>query len=176
MIKTITANVRCTTEGFDAENTSNQGLELDDFLDFDDLMTHVRTEVIRDNPLADAEDFDEDDLEFEWTLEGAPDDTQDLDDPGLWDFVALDDDDQQIVLWYVENVGWDGDIEEARDCFHGEWNDGGEFAQHIAEETESVATADWIVVDWDASWDRNLRHDYFEVDTDSGKVAIFRHV
>lgn len=36
-----------------------------------------------------------------------------------------------------------------------------EFVQHIVEEIECVELPPYLVIDWQASWDRNIRHDFF---------------
>lgn len=51
---------------------------------------------------------------------------------------------------------WAIDEEEA---YVGEFDDEATFAEEIANDLATVP--DWIVVDWDATWDYYLQHDYF---------------
>jgi hypothetical protein len=46
--------------------------------------------------------------------------------------------------------------------FLGEHETGGDFARYWFEEftTEHHSMPEWIVVDWEATWDNNLRHDF----------------
>lgn len=57
---------------------------------------------------------------------------------------------EKIIAW--EEEGYLGHFETTA-----------EFAQEVAENyLTEVNIPDWVVVDWQATWDRNLRHDYFE--------------
>jgi antirestriction protein len=40
----------------------------------------------------------------------------------LWDWLALDEDDQKLLEVYKDNVNQEGGIEEARDAFAGQYN------------------------------------------------------
>lgn len=54
-------------------------------------------------------------------------------------------------------------IAQEQEAFWGEWDTGAEFALHCAEtlETRLETLPDWIVIDWQMSWDANLSHDFF---------------
>lgn len=55
----------------------------------------------------------------------------------------------------------DSIIRDEEEAFLGEHNSGGDFAQYWFEEfTTDHSIPDWIVVDWQATWDNNLRHDF----------------
>ena len=72
----------------------------------------------------------------------------------------IDDYSEEAVLAYLENE----DI-SCLSCFSeaymGEYGDGAEFAQSIAEECCEIPRemASWIEIDWKASWE-NLEYDY----------------
>ena len=76
----------------------------------------------------------------------------------------IDDYSEEAVLAYLENE----DI-SCLSCFSeaymGEYGDGAEFAQSIAEECCEIPRemASWIEIDWKASWE-NLEYDYSIVD------------
>lgn len=38
-----------------------------------------------------------------------------------------------------------------------------EFVQHIVEEVDCQELPAYLVIDWQASWDRNYRHDFFTI-------------
>lgn len=80
-----------------------------------------------------------------------------------------DDDRREAMGEYLDDTGAD-DLSDFEEAYQGQFQDGGEFAQHIAEELGEVPKElpSWIVIDWDASWDRGLRFDY--TITDSGHV------
>lgn len=48
---------------------------------------------------------------------------------------------------------------DEQDAFVGEYSDEATFAEEIANELETIP--DWVVVDWQATWDYYLQHDYF---------------
>ena len=83
----------------------------------------------------------------------------------LFEFLALDDDERQVVAMYAECSGLsfrDFTPEDARDAFHGKADSVAEFAERLAEECGEIPKdlPSWIVIDWDASWNCNLRHDF----------------
>ena len=88
-----------------------------------------------------------------------------------WDtvqeYLGLSEYDQQIVLAYYKatNVF---NPEEAQEAFVGNYTDGAEFAGSMAYELGSIPDdlPEWIAyhIDWQAVWNAELRHAYFEVD------------
>jgi hypothetical protein len=69
-------------------------------------------------------------------------------------------------------------IGQEQEAYWGEFDSGADFAQHTAEELGEMpeGLASWIVVDWEASWERNLRHDFFTydvIDIDGGFRKFF---
>lgn len=93
----------------------------------------------------------------------------------LWDWIALDEQDRELVMVYVE-AGGEFDIEEARDRFQGTANSGADFAENLAEEVGEVPKdfPSWICIDWEASWRCNLSYDYMTADH-NGEVWFFRN-
>jgi len=96
-------------------------------------------------------------------------------DDALWEWLELDDNDKQTLAMYMEATGQDGTIEQARDAFHGTADSGADFAENMAEECGDVPKdfPSWIEIDWEASWNRNLRHDYSTATDDSGTIWFF---
>lgn len=53
------------------------------------------------------------------------------------------------------------------------WNAEAEFAQHLAEEImcldvcNDASMGSFLVIDWQATWDANLRHDFFTIEFDN---------
>lgn len=92
----------------------------------------------------------------------------------LWEWLDLDEQDQKIVTAYLKGVDdCDDVIEKAKDCFVGTYDTAAEFAQQWAEDYGEGEIPSWIVIDWDATWECNLRHDYDAVRYD-GDLYIFR--
>ena len=82
-------------------------------------------------------------------------------------FDGMDDDDQEIVLAYYKAT----DVfnpEEAMEAYAGTFTNGAEFADSMAYELGYIPKdlPSWIAthIDWQAVWDCELPHDYFEVD------------
>ncbi len=48
-----------------------------------------------------------------------------------------------------------------------------EFVQYIVEEIDSQDVPAYLVIDWQASWDRNYRHDFFTVKYQD--ITLFFH-
>lgn len=88
-----------------------------------------------------------------------------------WDtireYIGLSEADQAIMMAYCENTNtfdWD----EASEAYAGTFTDGADFAESMCEELGDIPKdlPSWIAthIDWQAVWDAELRHDYFEVD------------
>ena len=80
-----------------------------------------------------------------------------------------DDDRRKAMGEYLDDMGAD-DLSDFDEAYQGQFDSGAAFAEHTADELGEVpeSIASWIVIDWEASWDRGLRHDYHI--TDSGHV------
>lgn len=96
----------------------------------------------------------------------------------LWEWLDLDDDERLAFGAYVDNIGDNATIENFRDAWQGQWDNGADFAQHIAEECGEIPKdlSAWIIIDWEASWERNLSFDYFQSDDAEGNNHIFRNL
>ena len=93
----------------------------------------------------------------------------------LWEWLELDEAEQLAFGAYADHMGVTATVEDFRDAWQGQWDRGADFAEHIAEECgghHDLPT--WLVIDWAASWNCNLRHDYFEADDADGSNHIFR--
>jgi hypothetical protein len=70
----------------------------------------------------------------------------------------------------------DADIDTARDHFAGTYDSGADAAEQMAEETGAVPKdfPTWICIDWESTWECNLRHDYATSEHE-GKIWLFNH-
>ena len=50
-------------------------------------------------------------------------------------------------------------ISDEHDSFWGDWADEREFVQFYLNET-GATVPDWLVIDWDETWNRQLRHSF----------------
>lgn len=58
-------------------------------------------------------------------------------------------------------------IAQEEEAFFGEFDSEADFAEHVGTEIDvfdQEGMPSWIVIDWQASYDRNLRHDFFDYD------------
>ena len=77
-----------------------------------------------------------------------------------------------VVDAFVEEEGF-CDVEHCEDAYVGIYADGATFAEELSEEMgESIP--DWIVVDWDMTWERGLSYDYTLVEKGFRNCYVFR--
>ena len=79
------------------------------------------------------------------------------------DYAAMVDDiGIDVVEAFLENFDI-ADVSSCRDAYQGQYNNGAEFAQNLAEDCGDVprGMSSWIEIDWEASWE-NLTYDYVE--------------
>ncbi|MEY4720035.1 MAG: hypothetical protein RL563_2653 [Pseudomonadota bacterium] len=94
----------------------------------------------------------------------------------LFAWLELDDGDREMIEKYADAVGYDISeitIENAQETFYGRYDSGADAAEEMAEE-QGLSLPDWIVVDWQATWERNVRHDYCYIE-DGGEIWIFHN-
>ena len=74
----------------------------------------------------------------------------------------VDDIGNEIVEAFLDNFDI-ADISSCRDAYQGQYQNGAEFAQQLAEDCCKVPRdmSSWIEIDWEASWE-NLTYDYVE--------------
>lgn len=84
----------------------------------------------------------------------------------LFEWLELDENDRELLEAYAGATGYDAGeitIDAARNVFHGVYDSEADAAEEMT--TEALASAgaelpDYIVVDWRATWECNLRHDF----------------
>lgn len=95
---------------------------------------------------------------------------------GLFDWIALDEYDRELLARYCDAIGCDGlTIEQARDAFHGTADSEADFAENMAIECGEIPKdlPSWICIDWQGSWDRGLCYDYATSESDDGTIYFF---
>ena len=95
----------------------------------------------------------------------------------IWEWLELDDDERNAFALYADNIGDGADIDGFRDAYCGEWDSEAAFAESTAEECGAIPRGcpSWIVIDWEATWNRNLRFDYISERDADGQLHIFRN-
>ena len=144
-------------------------LELDDYSDKDDFLTACH-ELHKDeeDPELMFQDFEN--IPDAWICESWVSED-------VWPWMELDEDDRTLLQIYQENHDSDATLEDAQEAFNGVHSSEADFCEELANDIGAVSqdTASWIVIDWQATWDCNLRHDYFSVRHD-GEYYIFRRM
>ena len=67
-----------------------------------------------------------------------------------------------VVEAFLDNFDIDC-VSNCRDAYYGQYENGAQFAQNLAEDCGDVprGMSSWIEIDWEASWE-NLTYDYVE--------------
>jgi hypothetical protein len=76
-----------------------------------------------------------------------------------WCELTEDGHDSEAIEAYVDEVSIDG-IGNFEDAFRGEYDSEAEFAEQWYTDFSSFEAPDGVVVDWQATWDTNLRYDF----------------
>lgn len=154
---------------YNSGSIKGEWLDLDDYSDRDSFIEACRElHSDEDDPELMFQDYEG--FPSAWYSESsAPPDV-------LWEWLELDDKERLAFGAYANHMGEDVSIDDFRDAWEGQWDSGADFAEHIAEECGDIPEnlPSWIVIDWAASWDRNLRYDFFEEDDADGNNHIFR--
>lgn len=81
-----------------------------------------------------------------------------------WD----DDDRREAMADYLDNGN--DDLDGFDDAYEGKYKDGADFAEQLADSLGAVSEDNgrWICIDWEATWERSLRYDYWI--SDNGHV------
>lgn len=94
----------------------------------------------------------------------------------LWDWLALDEQDRELLARYCDAIGCDGlTIEAARDAFYGTAESVADFAENLAQESGSIPKdfPSWIAIDWEASWNCSLQYDFATSESENGEIYFF---
>lgn len=75
-------------------------------------------------------------------------------------YVQLGDDHSyDAVDAFVEEFGFEC-LENFEDAYHGQWESEADFAESFVNDCYGLDFPEFIVIDWEATWERNLRHDF----------------
>lgn len=146
--------VKLTNDEINAEYETTVDLLDEDIRDEDTLKQYVFDEAEFDNDSIDVDEFDisvEDPAECE--LQEAFDYVQ-------WAFDSSQRDAEEIIK---AAAYLDIKAEDIDECYEGYYRSNGEFARELADQM-GTEIPDWVVVDWEATWDSSLRFDYSEAD------------
>lgn len=95
----------------------------------------------------------------------------------LWEWLELSENEREAFGLYADHIGGDCTVDDFRDAYSGTANSEADFCENMAIECDAVSpdNANWIVIDWEATWNCNLRFDYFSERGESGDLHFFRN-
>lgn len=173
-MKTTTNTAKLFVTDYASYNEGNQfehghWVDLSDFSDADDFNEYLENHF-EECGIEDPEPMFTD-------FEGFPDSfysesmsSNDLEK--LYDFLNLNDKDKNLIEMYVQATGCDfDDIDNTRKLFQGTADSVADFAERLGEVPKDFPS--WICIDWNASWNCNLRYDYNTATDSEGTIYFF---
>ena len=80
---------------------------------------------------------------------------------------------EELIDYGIETV------EQFQDCYQGRFDSVAQFTEEIINDCYTPSNLpDWVDVDYQSTWDRNLRFDYFtfdDIESEAGYVHIFNN-
>lgn len=151
----FSVKVKLTNYEINAEYETTVDLLDEDIRDEDTLKQYVFDEAEFEDALGD--DIDEFDINVE---DPAECELQEAFDYVQWAFDSSQRDAEEILkaAAYLDIKA--DDIDE---CYQGYYRSNADFTQEFAEQM-GTEIPDWVVVDWEATWDSSLRFDFSEAD------------
>jgi antirestriction protein len=164
---TTTARVYVGTyEKYNNGSIEGQWLDLDDYADRDDFYAACQ----------ELHGPGEHEFMFQ-DFEGIPDGmvSESHIDAEVWDWLAMDDDDKELLAVYRDHVDRDGTLEQAQDAYQGRASTAEDAVEQIFSECYTIpreleSYIDWsrVVRDWECDGYTFARHD--------GEIFVFRSV
>lgn len=96
-----------------------------------------------------------------------------------WEWLALEEEERKVCSIFCGLFGTDAhySLNAFQDAFAGIADSPADFAENLAIEYSEIpltGLASWVVIDWEASWNRNLRYDFCDYyDSDSENYYFF---
>jgi antirestriction protein len=95
----------------------------------------------------------------------------------LWDWLEMDEEEKAAFAIFADNFHGDAEVDDFRDAYQGTWESEADFCENTAEDCGVIPKdfPSWIVIDWEATWNCNLRFDYWSERDENGNLHIFRN-
>ena len=96
----------------------------------------------------------------------------------LWEWMEMSENERDAFAVYADHMGGDVSVDDFREAYQGTADSEAYFAETLAEECGEIPKdlPSWIVIDWAASWNCNLRFDYWCDRYASGDLHFFRNI
>ena len=91
---------------------------------------------------------------------------QEIEESGLMD-AQTDEFYKALVDYGIES------LEQFEDSYQGQHRSEGDFVESILEDCYELNLPNWVCIDYQLTWDANLRHDYFSINTGYDRYEIF---
>jgi len=87
----------------------------------------------------------------------------------------MSDDNKEAFGLYADNMGGDVSVADFREAYQGTADSEADFAEQHATDCGDIPRElpEWIVIDWQASWNSGLRFDYWSASGESGDLHFF---
>lgn len=112
--------------------------------------------------------------------EDVPDkfDTPESVDEELFEWLALSEDEKEMVFLYWNKNDSSANIDEITDAYYSRYDSTAKFAEHYCTETGLISPGSQLCnhVDFDSYWESDLTHDWIEIKTDKGDYLFFRNI
>jgi hypothetical protein len=86
---------------------------------------------------------------------------------------------KEVLEYVVDGLGYEKNwaLENWYDLYKGCYDNIADFVETILEEHNMRSEIpSWLIIDCQATWDCNLKHDFTEYEADDGKTYIFRNI
>ena len=91
---------------------------------------------------------------------------QEIEEAGLMD-AQSDEFYQELVDNGIES------LEQFQDSYQGQYFTEADFVDDLLDQGEPLITPDWVCIDYQLTWDCNLSHDFFSINTGYRRCEIF---
>ena len=87
----------------------------------------------------------------------------------LWEWLELDQDQRKLLSAYCEATSnKEASISDAEERFCGCWESGADYAEDTCLQDGNGNLPNWLVIDWEATWNGTLRHDFYTHEDSEG--------
>lgn len=96
----------------------------------------------------------------------------------LWEWLEMDEDEQTAFAIFAKDNHGEATVDDFREAYQGTYDTPIDFCEQLADDLGAVSphNAHWIVIDWEATWNCNLRHDYWYGQDSECNFHFFRRI
>jgi antirestriction protein len=154
---------------YNAGNLAGKWLDLEDYNDKDEFIDACK-ELHSDESDPELMFQDNEDVPSCWISESSI-------EQDVWEWLELDERERVAFALYAEHVGG-ADYSSFQDAYQGTADSEADFCEQLSEDIGDIPKdfPNYIVIDWEATWNSSLRFDYFCERDKDGELHFFRHI